>query len=218
MGAKGVYTKENLLSPEDIDALKKAPLHSDERLIVYGLLYTGMRVGEFIHLRKEWIDWDRAIIKIPAEQKCNCYDCMRERKKRKPNKKTGLIPPSKPKGVWHPKTKAAVRTIPLMPELFPIFDVLKDYFSKSETVMETIQNRGEAWYLVNGAKKKAHITHKMFPHAFRGTYATQLASAGMDAFSITSALGWEDIAIAMVYIKLSGEQLKSVYTQKMKAF
>jgi len=211
MGAKGVFTKDNLLTQNEIDVLKKTELNFREKLIVFGLMYTGMRVGEFLHMKKNWIDWEKATIHIPPQQECQCYECAKIKKPTKRN-------PYKQNNIWYPKTKAAIRVIPLMPKIFPVYDILKDYFSRHESIMETIKNRGEAWYLVNSAKRKAKIKHKLFPHAFRGTYATQLASAGLDAFHITAALGWEDIDIASAYIKLSGEQLKQAFEEKLKSF
>lgn len=217
MGRKDVFAKDFILPKKEIDALKAAPLTPEERLVVYGLLYTGMRIGEFVHLKKEWIDWDNGMIRIPKKQPCACYDCMKDRPARKP-KKNGEIPPPRPKGIWLPKSKAAIRTIPLKPKMFPVFDILKQYFETHETIMETIGIRKEAWNLIISAKRKAHIKHKLFPHAFRSTYATQLAISGFNEIEITQIMGWSKYEEARTYVELAGTLLDKAYDEKMKPF
>ena len=56
--------KENLLSNKQILRIKQEIEYEDEQILFYGLLYTGMRISEFIHMRSDWLDFDEMLIKI----------------------------------------------------------------------------------------------------------------------------------------------------------
>lgn len=55
-----------------------------DEFIIRTLAHTGLRVGEFVHLRPSWIEWQRDLLRVPAEE-----------------------------GDWTPKTTSAARSIPL---------------------------------------------------------------------------------------------------------
>jgi integrase len=81
------YSKQDVLNKEERELLFNSCKNDKEELVVKGLCYTGMRAGEFAHMTKAWIDWQKEVIKIPPLEKA-----------------------------WHPKTKAGIREIPLMYE------------------------------------------------------------------------------------------------------
>ena len=168
------------------------------------LVYTGMRVSEFIHMRQSWIDWEMELIRIPKMQMCGCRECKRELKNRK-----GQI--SKPSGVWKPKTSEAVRAIPIVPE---VEETLRRFFLKHEEVMEFIPSRGAAYYHIRGIAGRAGIEHPVFPHVARGIFATLLARKGFNAFELMSTMGWKSIKTAEDYIKLSGSAFKQAFREK----
>ena len=218
MGRKGVFTCEHLLTDDEINKIRKVKLTDDEKLIFYGLSFTGMRVGEFLHLNKDWINWKDESIKIPREMSCTCTECMTEKPPKKPNKK-GIIPPNKPLGLWTPKTKNGIREIPLLPNTFTeLNEILKDYFASHNSIHDTIHNRGMAWFLLESVRKKAKLTGKLFPHCLRGTYAKHLAKAGLDEFYITQIMGWGNIAIAIKYIRMETKDIKKEMIAKVKGW
>ncbi|MBA7496271.1 Tyrosine recombinase XerD [subsurface metagenome] len=197
-------TKENLLTDTEVDRLIEACQGFKDRFMVSMLLYTGMRVSEFIHMRRGWIDWEMGLIRTPEIQRCGCRECGRELKNRR-----GQI--TKPPGVWKPKTFEAVRAIPIVPE---VKGVLKEFFSKHEEVMELIPSRGAAYYRFKGIAGRAGIEHPVFPHVARGTFATLLARKGFNAFELMSTMGWKSIKTAEDYIKLSGSAVKQAFKEK----
>lgn len=200
MGRKGVFTVDNLLSDEEINKLKTAQLNDTERLIIFGLLYTGMRVGEFIHMRADWIDWKTGVIKIPKTQECKCEECIIKRN-----------------GVWKPKTKNAVRIIPLLPNVFPILsEVLRKHFKTHKTIIEVLHNRAIVWYYIQSACKKAGIKHKVFPHVFRGNYVTELIANDIKEQTIKQVLGWTSIKMVDTYAKLSAKHIINEMQEKLK--
>jgi integrase len=195
MGAKGVYTLDFLLSDEEIGLMKNHADTTDERLYVIGLLYTGMRVGEFLHLRRGWVNWERGMIFIPATQPCKCRECAR-------------------RGLWKPKTTSGQRPISLMfPELRA---VLEEYFGTHEAVMELTDHRMTVWRAIRKVAARAGLPgRKIFPHVFRGTYARKLVVAGFDAIRLKDAMGWKTIAMAEKYIKMTGDQLEKEMREKV---
>ena len=213
-------TKDNLLTEDELVALLNAINTFNESLLVYGLGFTGMRVSEFIHLSREWVDWDRDLIVIPERQRCGCLSngCQKPRYDRK-----GKV--IKQPGYWMPKTKNAIRSIPIVPELKPL---LQKFFSKYSCVMELIPSRGMAYYIIRDLGVRAGIPHPVFPHAIRGTFATLLASGSrpwrknpakrhvkpFTPFEIKDTLGWSKVQTADDYIRLSAQMIKTTFEEK----
>jgi|TARA_R100000501_G_C2624814_1_gene118140 integrase/recombinase XerD len=79
------YSKDDILLKEDIEQLIKACSKPKEKFIVITLIYTGMRIGEFCAMRKEWIRWQENKIVVPQQE-----------------------------GDWQPKTKEGARDIPMV--------------------------------------------------------------------------------------------------------
>jgi integrase len=187
-------SRDNVLTPDEREKLIKACLDEQESLVVHGLLFTGMRVSEFVHMKRSWIDWKDGVINIPHHQPCKCgQECMEPRK-------------NKARGCWQVKTKSAERPIPIVPELKPL---LQSYFAQHETVMETIYSRVYAWKLLQGVGKRARLRHKVFPHALRATFATILCEKGLEnAVILKDLMGWRKLDMASEYIKLTGTAMK----------
>jgi integrase len=204
MNRKKEKTKENLLTDIEVDRLIEACQGFEDVFLVSMLLYTGMRVSEFIHMRKGWINFEMELIHIPKIQNCGCKECEKELKNRKGQT-------TKQTGVWKPKTFEAIRAIPVVPE---VKIVLREFFSKHEEVMELIPSRGAAYYRFKGIARRAGIKHPVFPHVARGTFATLLARKGFNAFELMSTMGWKSIKTAENYIKLSGSAVKQAFKEK----
>jgi len=192
----GARTKENLLTPTERDKLLKACKTFDEKFVVYGLLYTGMRVSEFLHMRRDWIDFEGGWIKIPSEQPCNCRACLRQRN-----------------GIWRVKSRKGEykgRRIKLPPEVKPLFE---EFFRKRRSVLEVYRNRMNLWRIVKQVGKRAGIK-RLFPHVLRGTHASMLAGKGFSPWGVQAALGWKSIKTADYYIRISPDMLEREYEEK----
>lgn len=197
-------TKENLLTDQELEKITRACRGFRETFVLTVLLYTGMRVSEFIHMKKSWIDKDRGLIRIPKNQPCSCNSCKRELKNKK-----GEI--TKPSGLWKPKTVEAIRPIPIVSEVQPI---LEKFFSTHKAVMELVPSRGSAYYDVRKIARRTDVKHLVFPHVMRGTFATLLATKEFNAFEIKTIMGWKSIKTAEEYIKLSGGAVKKAFKEK----
>jgi len=189
------HTRENLLGPREISRILEIPRLNMDKPALFAfkvLLYTGLRVSEFIHMRRSWVDLDAGVITVPSRQRCNCMECS-----------------YKGKRYWTPKTQASVRTIPIVPE---VRGLLKEFFKEHEAVLEVYPSRQYVNNALRRLERRSGV--KLFPHALRGTFATMLAVKGFTPFEIKDTLGWASIDVAVEYIKLSGSTLKRAFKQK----
>lgn len=193
------FTRENVLTIEERGRLLKACENEFERLIVYGLLYTGMRESEFLHMKRSWIDFDNGVINIPYREICKlCASC------KKSKTRSGKL--RKPPDTWQAKTKHAERPIPIVPE---VKDIFTNYFKVHSSIIETVWYRQNIWRTVVDLRKRARIRHPIFPHALRGTFATILVEKGLeDAVTLKDIMGWKKLDMATEYIKLGGSAMK----------
>lgn len=181
-------TRENLLSEEEVDKVKRVCRHHYEVLLINGQLYTGMRISEFLHLNRRWISWVEGVIRIPERMPCNCEECVKKRG-----------------GVWTPKTKEAVRAIPILPEVKELF---KEFFKDHRQVGDYIGTRNVAYYHVKQIGKRARLSHPIFPHALRGTFAYMMAKKRLDVFRLKDLMGWASLEPAVWYVKFAGMELR----------
>lgn len=202
VGTKGHKVIQNIPPLEIVEKIMAAPKTLTDKLLVYGLIYTGMRVGEFVHMRREWIRWDLNKIYIPREQPCSiCQSCRKERykKKREAGKWTGEWVLVKPANTWRAKTDNAVRSINISPELKA---VLSEFFAEHKAVQEVFPYRELAWTRLKQLSKEAGVKWRLFPHLVRGIVASKLASQKVDVYRLKEIMGWKDIDVAAEYVKL----------------
>lgn len=189
-------TKDNILTDEEIEMLKLSCKNKAERFLVESLLYTGMRISEFVHMKRDWINFEQKYIKVPEKQACSCYDCR-----------------TKKNGIWTPKTPSAARIIPIVEEYEPI---LFEFFSLHNSVMQVIKSRQIAEYMLYRIAKEAGIKKRIFPHALRGTFATILAAKDFNTFEITAVMGWRQSRTADEYINLVGSRVIKAFQEKWR--
>lgn len=171
-------SKEFALPDEDVEKLVDSCKTTTEKFIIITLLYSGMRVGELCHLRKEWINWQDEVINVPMRQACSCKKCVKFRK-----------------GVWMPKTRKGVRSIkiiePRLREVLRAYFTLNSRFDYTET---------GAWYVVKRVARRTDIKTKIFPHSLRATAATIFAHK-VSAPTLAYIMGWEDLNVAESYVQ-----------------
>jgi len=181
-------TRENLLYEDEVDRVNGTCKNHYETLLIYGQLYTGMRISEFLHLNRRWISWAEGVIRIPERMPCRCKECVQKRG-----------------GVWTPKTKEAVRAIPILREVNGLF---KEFFEHPRKVGDYIGTRNVAHYHVKQIGKRARLSHPLFPHALRGTFAYMMAKKGLDVFRLKDLMGWATLEPAVWYVKFAGTELR----------
>lgn len=183
-------SKEHSLLDNEVEELINACKTKKEKFIIITLIYTGMRIGELIHMRNSWLNWQDERIEIPLKRECDCYECGVYRGK-----------------VWSPKTKAGVRKIKLLDPR--VKTILREYFTLFDEVHLT---RAGAWHLVKRVAKRTKISHKIYPHALRATSAHIFAHKHkLSAPTLAYVMGWKSITMAEEYIKSEeGRALKEM--------
>lgn len=177
-----------MLSELQAQALWKQCIEPEDKVLIGLCLFCGTRVSEAIHLRATWIKEDS--INIPSSMACKCWEC-------------------RSRGYWHPKSKAGIRSIPVPGFLQPI---LAEYLGKRPEGLKI--TRQSAWNRVRSLCKTASIPI-IFPHALRASYATILASKGMEAATICYTLGWSRLEIAQSYVRIA--RAKDMAAKQIKA-
>lgn len=208
-------TFERLLSAADnLDE----PFDAESRLILLLGGRLGLRAGEITHLRSDWIDWDRELIRIPAYDPCDhgknggvCGYCRKAAKQRvRKNEDVELDVALQER--WSPKTRHSVRTIPFGFD-DRIVGVLEEFFFHRE---DYPRSRCSINRRVNRVCEAAdYDPDSLYPHALRATAATYHAYKGLPVAALQSLFGWSDLATAQKYVRLSGgatqQALESVY-------
>jgi integrase/recombinase XerD len=206
----GAKARRNLLDEAEVERLKAACETPLERLVVFGLLYTGMRESEFIHMDRGWVDWESGFIRIPERQRCTLhYECRRARYRT--DRRTGRRVESKPPGVWRVKVPEAERSIPILPEVRGVFE---EYFRSRRSVGEAVPHRVAAWGVVRGVARRAGLGKRVFPHGLRGTFASMLAGKEFPPDAIREIMGWKSVLSADEYIRLSPQRLRTLVEKR----
>jgi len=189
MGGRG-RSEESALNETQLKKLWGACSEPTDKVLVGLCAFAGLRVGEAIHLNASWIK--EGCIVIPSSMPCNCWECHT-------------------RGRWKPKTKAGARTIPLPSILKPVLEsYLRTHPEGLKMTRQTANNR------VRALQEKAGLPH-IFPHALRASYATLLATKGMQAMTICYLLGWSRLEVAQHYVRIAeakadaGKAIKEIF-------
>ena len=190
---KGLSCREDVLTPQELSMLLMACHGLKDKVIIFSLVYGGLRVSELKHLRRSWVDLEQSTITIPTRQYCSCVECNHI------DRKTG----KSKEGIWRPKTKRGARTILIHPTLLP---VLRDFLAVNEKIG---LSRVAIWARVKKVARQAHIFRNIYPHCLRATAATMLALEKISAPSLKYTMGWSSLQAAEDYIKSEMHQAHS---------
>ncbi|MBB6647910.1 tyrosine-type recombinase/integrase [Halobellus ruber] len=180
------------LNREQFEAFDSAAQATNDpltKLTTRTIPYTGLRNGEFCHLRANWLKEKPklgvTVLSVPQEEKCTggigtsdgekdqstrerpCYECRNNRQ-----------------GRWRPSSQYSVRKIPIEAE--PVCELLRDWFSKHEEIpilRDAVARR------VKSVADEAGIDRKVTPRDLRETYGMILASKGFSREAIRGRMG-----------------------------
>ena len=173
------------LEPNQVPKVMGACVNLEERIIVGCPLYLGLRASETTHLRRSWISPD-GNIKIPWRQECDCTDCSRRGRE------------------WRPKTKAAIRTLPITrPIKKDLLHFLEIQPKGLHISRVTFNIKTKAILKRAGIRFDGLAQHTAFPHALRATCATMLAAGGMDAVALCFFMGWASLKVGQQYVQMA---------------
>ncbi len=169
--------EQKFLTEDEIEKLKAACTTFSDQLIVYGLLYTGMRVDELCHLKPHWINLKDGTITIPAKE-----------------------------GDWHPKivhvwdkeenkpkkSYCSNRTIAILNPT--LFEILKSMVQHKYSLDMT---RTEVWVRLNQLWRKTGSKDRISPHILRHTCLTYMCRKNISITSVASQAGHHSIDVTV---------------------
>lgn len=220
------HSHQDALSSEEFGRLVDGALQLDETdadealIAIYLAGRLGMRIGEIVHLRRSWVNWERMMIEIPRFEPCRrgqdggvCGYCRQQAKQALTYDSDATLD-EKLAQRWTPKTETSARAIPFdfdetLKEIVIEFFAEYDEFPKSRV---TLTRRVKA-----AAEKGGLNTEFVYPHALRATAATHHAYRGLSAAPLQALMGWRKLEVAEKYLRLSGgataEALRDVHLE-----
>lgn len=230
--ADGVHhSKEDAISPREFEQLLEGArelsrgdhyYQPDPEFVIALLGRLGLRRGELVHLREEWVDMNRKMIKIPQHDRCDygdggdvCGYCKQMARQRAEYAGEDLSFNEALQWMWVPKTAAASREIyfgwsPRI-ELYIERYFASDAYTRYESSGTAVNRR-----VKKAARRGGLDAESLSPHPLRATAATFHAARGISPTSLTQMFGWESLSTAEVYIsKNSGNtrrELDSIHS------
>lgn len=187
----GKRREQKFLTTDEIEKLKAACQMFSDQLIVYGLLYTGMRVNELCHMHPGWINLKEGTILIPKDE-----------------------------NGWHPKivkVKSRItgnvieyRSHRKIPILNPVLANILEIMIQNKYRLDMTPK--EVWFRLNQLWRKTGLEGRISPHMLRHTCLSKMSQAGFDVTDIAAQAGHHNIAITLnTYLHSDSQHLiKSV--------
>lgn len=169
------------LSRSEIDAvLDIAEMDGRDAHLYFALgIFAGLRKGEIVAARWDWIDFDNQILTVQAGHG------------------------------WRPKTTHGNRSIPIHPQLMAVLQAYKSsegYIFRADTRCKGIY-RTYCDVMHERVIKAAGI-NGVTPHTLRHTFASQLVQRGISLYEVATLLGHSDIKTTMIYAHLAPEKIR----------
>lgn len=185
------------LSEQEIESLlqvaerDQSPLGKRNKVILYLLYVTGLRISELINLKIGSISWDTGFLHVDGK-----------------GGKQRMIPLPAPMQVLlkeyletvHYNIKSKKATDILFPVLY------------AGTVRPI--TRQAFWGILKQLWKKTGINKSISPHQLRHSLATHLLKRGADLRSLQMLLGHENLATVQIYTHVETSHLRVVYDKK----
>jgi integrase len=223
---KKVKSKKRVISNEELYKLLEYSNGLDQ-ICVIGTGFFGLREGELIHLRKDWIhvnDEDSKRYKIDhitvpdSGDECWCDDCMmREyRTFRRKNKQHYTLEGHQQiqKDFYKLKNGGKLKSLFKKHKLIPMWQPKtasgerRIPFIEPNTIPIIVDffdknkilglDRFHVWHRIKQLGLK-HLEKKLFPHAMRATFNTILAKKGLNIFTVKDTMGHMDISTTDKY-------------------
>lgn len=160
-----------------------------ERMLVWTLLDTGIRINEYCKLSPKNINWQGHYITIHGKNT--------SRKK--------LID-----GIANPKKKR------LVPMTKRVQAVLQDYFTNIDQESIHMSERN-ANYVISRIRSRTTIDlgKPISPHVLRHTFAVDCLQRGVSLPALQQLLGHEDLQTTAIYLNLSNDSAVREYLEKV---
>lgn len=194
------------LSPREVQAFKNALKQSNnpiKELTGRLLLHTGMRNGEYIHLRPSWLSEDdgHRIIAIPEEEECikgvGSTSAGNEKETNRSERGSPCTKcrnkPHRQHNRWQVQTPAAIRKIQIGSSQGRLIELL-DWWQQEFDIVP-LSHRGVNYHLKNLAEE-AGLSRPVTAHDLRFTHGVILGQKGWTAPQILERLGYSSLKSA----------------------
>lgn len=173
--------------------LEAAAQYSPDALRVFALgLYAGLRKGEIVQARWEWVDWAAGLlhvrrsetweVKDREDRTIPLHDRLRDLLGRDRQEHGWIVAPAATQG------KHRYR-----------FDFKRSFAVVVQKAQERLKKAAlEAGRPLDAGYSLAWVT----PHSLRHTFASQLVSAGVDLYKVSVWLGHENVRTTQIYAHL----------------
>lgn len=166
-----------------------------ETALMQILSRTSLRKGEFMHMKRHWIDWKEEEIQVPAQQRCrnNCQT-------------------HKDSDTWTPKYEHCQRSIPFIDS--KIEETLGDFFDEGTLSTMEMYSRSTVYKITKRVARRVDeqwdgtdrrpLEERVYPHSLRAFYLSRFAERGASMNALMDVAGWKDPDAAKHYIRASG--------------
>lgn len=169
------------------------PVGVRNKLIIYLLYGTGMRISELIGVQKAQVHFDTGFIDVQGKG-------GKARMVPVPHEIFGLLK-NYLEEIYPVFTDNGKRASDF---LFPVF-----YGGKLKAI-----TRQAVWSMLKELCKKSGIDRSIYPHQLRHSLATHLLKGGVDLRSLQLLLGHENLATVQIYTHVETSYLRSIYDKK----
>lgn len=189
----------DFLDNQDLERLLEAPLQTKgmeiiklrDQAILETLFSTGLRVGELIKLKREYINLNRDEFTIRGK-----------------GGKLRIV-------FLSPRAKLALKKYiekrhDIEPDLFIAHDRARSATKRKNKNNSSLTPRS-IQRLVNKCARMAGITKEITPHTLRHSFATDLLQNGADIRAVQTMLGHSSITTTQIYTHVTNRQLKDIH-------
>ncbi len=200
----------NPLTPTQRQLFKIAAEDADNpirRLVGLCLLHTGLRTGEIVHMRPEWLitDNEEMVLEIPRTEECigGVGPIGTGNKKQKNLNDRGepctkcRNSPNREDNRWKVKTPAAIRSINIASDQESLVNLL-DWWQQGFDCLP-LSHRGVNYH-VRQIAEEAGLDRKVTAQDLRHTHGIMLGQKGMTATHIMARLGYSSIEPAQQFV------------------
>jgi integrase len=202
---------------EAFDAAAQASSDTLTKLTARTLLYTGLRSGEFCHLRRGWLKLlpsvEVKLVQVPDEEECiggvpneteedsngdgqqrrgvPCYGCKTHRE-----------------GQWNAKSSHSVRAIPLPHD--SVWDSLMEWFYTHEQIPLLPNAARER---IQRVATEAGLDRDVTPRDLRHTYGTLLASSDLNRPEVEHIMGYRTSDPILNFHEFANEEMGEFFEE-----
>ncbi|HUT81377.1 MAG TPA: tyrosine-type recombinase/integrase [Candidatus Bathyarchaeia archaeon] len=210
--------KERVLTHEEEEIVRGVLDQQKDNLMttaILGLLSTGLRASEFVHLERNDIDFINKKLTIKPKE-CDCPHCRRKLEKywkkkqystkikKSAYKSAKVRKTARIKGVWTAKSSSSYRKIDLNDEALYLF---KKIFNKLNKILDLYDSIDSLTYHVSKINKILEKKYKNFKiitcHSLRATKLTRVAEKTGDIFAVQKVAGHETTEPSQHYINIT---------------